>query len=48
VPADSVVALVGLNGAGKTTLLPLAVGLIRPDVGRVSVLGMPPRAAASR
>jgi ABC-2 type transport system ATP-binding protein len=48
VPAGSVVALVGSNGAGKTTLLHLAVGLIRPDAGRVSVLGVSPRAATVR
>ncbi len=44
IPAGSVTALVGPNGAGKTTLLQLAVGLIRPDVGAVSVLGHDPRA----
>ncbi|MEZ5123077.1 MAG: ABC transporter ATP-binding protein [Solirubrobacterales bacterium] len=31
--------LVGPNGAGKTTLLSMAVGLLRPDAGRVHVLG---------
>jgi ABC-2 type transport system ATP-binding protein len=45
VPAGSVVALVGPNGAGKTTLLHLAVGLVRADAGRVTVLGASPRAA---
>ena len=43
IPAGSVTALVGPNGAGKTTLLQLAVGLIKPDVGAVSVLGHDPR-----
>lgn len=32
-------ALVGLNGAGKSTLMRLALGMLRPDAGRVSILG---------
>jgi ABC-2 type transport system ATP-binding protein len=48
VPAGRVVALVGPNGAGKTTLLHLAVGLLRPTTGSVSVLGMPAGEALSR
>jgi ABC-2 type transport system ATP-binding protein len=39
VPAGHVTALVGPNGAGKTTLLNLAVGLMQPSVGAVTVLG---------
>ncbi len=39
VPAGHVVGLVGPNGAGKTTLLQLAVGLLEPSVGAISVLG---------
>ncbi len=39
VPAGQVVGLVGPNGAGKTTLLHLAVGLLAPTAGTVSVLG---------
>jgi ABC-2 type transport system ATP-binding protein len=42
-PAGRVAALVGPNGAGKTTLLHLAVGLLRPDEGRVRVFGRDPR-----
>lgn len=38
IPASRVVALVGPNGAGKTTLLNLAVGLIAPSAGSVTVL----------
>src|SRR5262245_16584628 len=37
-----VVALIGPNGAGKTTCLRTLVGLLRPDAGRVSVLGRDP------
>ena len=35
-------ALLGHNGAGKTTLLKLALGLTRPDGGRVETLGTRP------
>jgi len=42
VPAGSVVGLVGPNGAGKTTLLHLAVGLLEPSAGTISVLGEVP------
>lgn len=40
-PVGRVVGLVGPNGAGKTTLLQLAVGLLRPGAGAISVLGGP-------
>lgn len=39
VPAGSVFGIVGKNGAGKSTLLKLISGLMRQDVGTVSVLG---------
>jgi ABC-2 type transport system ATP-binding protein len=39
VPAGSFYGLLGPNGAGKTTTLSMAVGLLRPDEGRVWVLG---------
>ena len=39
VPGGRVAALVGPNGAGKTTLLNLAVGLVAPSAGGVTVLG---------
>jgi ABC-2 type transport system ATP-binding protein len=42
-PAGRVTALVGPNGAGKSTLLHLAVGLLKPDEGRVRVFGKEPR-----
>jgi ABC-2 type transport system ATP-binding protein len=42
VPQRRVVGLVGPNGAGKTTLLSLAVGLLEPTAGRISVLGARP------
>src|SRR5690349_14746096 len=43
--------LIGPDGAGKTTSLRLACGLLKPDAGSVSVLGVNPwtarRAATS-
>ena len=39
IPDGKVVGLVGPNGAGKTTLLHLAVGLLAPIVGTITVLG---------
>ena len=42
VPPRRVVGLVGPNGAGKSTLLNLAVGLIEPSAGQISVLGARP------
>ncbi|GIW20088.1 MAG: multidrug ABC transporter ATP-binding protein [Chloroflexota bacterium] len=39
VPAGRIVGLLGPNGSGKTTLIRLLLGLVRPDTGRVTVLG---------
>jgi ABC-2 type transport system ATP-binding protein len=47
VPSGKVVGLVGPNGAGKTTLLHLAVGLLTPSVGTVTVLGDRPGSGPS-
>jgi ABC-2 type transport system ATP-binding protein len=44
IPSGHVVGLVGPNGAGKTTLLHLAVGLLAPSAGSISVLDRPPAA----
>ena len=42
VPAGRITGLVGPNGAGKTTLLRIAVGLIKPTAGEISVFGWSP------
>jgi ABC-2 type transport system ATP-binding protein len=39
IPTGSVTGLLGANGAGKSTLIKSAVGLIRPNSGRVTTLG---------
>lgn len=41
-------ALVGPDGAGKTTSLRLMMGLLRPDAGRVAVLGEDPQRGSLR
>jgi ABC-2 type transport system ATP-binding protein len=41
VEPGTVVGLVGHNGAGKSTLMRMAVGLVRPDAGQVTVGGVP-------
>lgn len=42
-PRGRIIALVGANGAGKTTLLHLAIGLLKPTEGAVSMFGQPVR-----
>ena len=37
-----VTGLLGSNGAGKTTLISLLLGVLRPDAGKLEVLGMDP------
>lgn len=43
-----VTGLLGPNGAGKTTLIKLLIGQLRPDMGAVSVCGLPASTAAAR
>lgn len=42
VPPGSFAALIGPNGAGKSTLLRLLLGVLKPEKGRISILGRPP------
>src|SRR4051794_11266432 len=39
IPAGSVTGLLGTNGAGKSTLIKIAVGLLKPNSGRATLLG---------
>ena len=41
VPSGCVFALLGENGAGKTTLVRMLLGLLAPDRGELSALGLP-------
>ncbi len=48
IPKGQVVGLIGDTGAGKTTLIKLASGLLKPEEGRVSVMGKDPQDNRSR
>jgi ABC-2 type transport system ATP-binding protein len=41
VERGSVAGLIGPNGAGKSTTMRILMGLVQPDSGRVSALGLP-------
>jgi ABC-2 type transport system ATP-binding protein len=43
VPAGKTYAFLGRNGAGKTTTIRTLLGLLDPDAGQLSVLGLNPK-----
>lgn len=43
IPRGQIFGLLGANGAGKTTLLRALVGAVRPNDGRISILGLNPQ-----
>jgi ABC-2 type transport system ATP-binding protein len=48
IPHGSTVALLGPNGAGKTTTIDMILGLVRPDHGSATVLGVTPHDAVQQ
>lgn len=48
VPKGSIVGFLGPNGAGKSTSLRMALGVLSPDMGRVSLFGAPPNIGTLR
>lgn len=42
VPGGEFLVIIGPNGGGKTTLLKLALGLLAPDQGKISIFGKNP------
>jgi ABC-2 type transport system ATP-binding protein len=47
VPEGGITGFLGPNGAGKTTSLRMALNIIAPSSGRITLLGLPPGRAAS-
>jgi len=41
VPEHSIVAILGASGCGKSTLLNIISGIVTPDLGRISLNGVP-------
>jgi len=40
--------IIGPNGGGKTTLLKLLLGILKPDKGKIKILGEPPHSTRHR
>lgn len=45
VPGGTILGLIGENGAGKSTLIKCLLGIVRPDEGDVTLLGVDPERA---
>lgn len=48
IPKGSLVAFVGPSGAGKTTVIDILLGVLHPDVGKVTISGLSPQLAVSK
>lgn len=48
IPTGSSVAFVGPSGAGKTTIVDVLLGVLNPDVGHITISGLPPLAAVAK
>lgn len=47
VKRGSTLGIIGPNGGGKSTLMKLMLGVLEPDSGSITILGLSPRAACS-
>ena len=45
VPEGAIIGFLGPNGAGKSTSLRMALGVMQPDTGSISLFGKPPEIA---
>ncbi|MFC2084774.1 metal ABC transporter ATP-binding protein [Bacteroidota bacterium] len=45
IPNREFMGIIGPNGGGKTTLLKIIIGLLKPNEGRISILGENPKKA---
>lgn len=45
VPTGGVVGLLGPNGSGKSTFIKIAMGMLQPNTGTITIAGMPPSPA---
>jgi ABC-type multidrug transport system fused ATPase/permease subunit len=48
IPSGSSVAFVGPSGAGKTTIVDVLLGVLNPDIGHVTISGLPPLVSVAK